>query len=390
MFRHSIVPSRRRGSVLARPRTMEPNSDRTYAWYRIVRVPSTNEIVAIQGQHGIKTHTNTLTPKSGRRVLNATVSTVRFVPFRPSRAPSGVRVLPRRRGYAHFTSAACDGRDGRRYRSDPVQEVGRCRLRAAGGLIRPPGVGSCPLRTCSSHGSSASILAAGASDAMVDRSYCNDRARYRSEGYAAADTGSSIDLPGSLQPQHMVRRAGEQVPAPVRAVVGSAVRANVADNSRPGTPDSGRSLSPHPLPQPEPVPLLHRARQSGQPRISRMQCFRLLRSRTARERRLTGGRTWRDDPSTAALMFAAFRTVIALHELLWHLTRAAPHVRRRPEGRRRRLGRQEHREYRQRRPRGRPRDVPGESPSDPGRGERGRACRSARRVSSSIRSWCAS
>lgn len=193
MFRHSIVPSRRRGSVLARPRAMEPNSDRTYAWYRIVRVPSTNEIVAIQGQHGIKTHTNTLTPKSGRRVLNATVSTVRFVPFRPSRAPPGVRVLPRRRGYAHFTSAACDGRDGRRYRSDPVQEVGRCRLRAAGGLIRPPGVGSCPLRTCSSHGSSASILAAGASDAMVDRSYCNDRARYRSEGYAAADTGSSID-----------------------------------------------------------------------------------------------------------------------------------------------------------------------------------------------------
>ncbi|KQU06351.1 hypothetical protein ASG56_01235 [Rhodococcus sp. Leaf7] len=38
--------------------------------------------------------------------------------------------------------------------------------------------------------------------------------------------------------------------------------------------------------------------------------------------RLSGGRTWRDDPSTAASMFAAFRTVTALHELLWHLTHA--------------------------------------------------------------------
>ncbi|TDB74974.1 pentapeptide repeat-containing protein, partial [Micromonospora sp. KC723] len=35
-----------------------------------------------------------------------------------------------------------------------------------------------------------------------------------------------------------------------------------------------------------------------------------------------GGRTWRDDPATAAAMFAAFTVARPLHELLWYLTEA--------------------------------------------------------------------
>ncbi|WP_146930625.1 pentapeptide repeat-containing protein [Cellulomonas xylanilytica] len=35
---------------------------------------------------------------------------------------------------------------------------------------------------------------------------------------------------------------------------------------------------------------------------------------------LFGGRTWRDDPTIAADMFAAFGTMRGLHELLWYLT----------------------------------------------------------------------
>jgi uncharacterized protein YjbI with pentapeptide repeats len=41
-----------------------------------------------------------------------------------------------------------------------------------------------------------------------------------------------------------------------------------------------------------------------------------------------GGRNWRESPSTASAMFAAFPVMRALHELLWYLTeaRALPHL----------------------------------------------------------------